>query len=322
MTESTRGIMELVRVFISYSHDSIEHRQNVSDFAQQLRRAGIDAMVDHFVESEPPLSWPLWMNKQIDESEFVLVVVTEIYTRRFMHRETPGRGLGVRWEGAIITSELYHTSSDRVKFIPVVVDSADSMHIPSPLRLTIWYEIGTIGHRKLEPLLRHLLHQPAVVPEPVAPVMDLSSKQVSAESAGARESLRLRIEAAMTRARTGDRDSATAELEQLIDDAPKEIGALAAYNLGLLCQEEDAYSQINHGLPTCDRIAAGLAGSRSGEEQPPGRSPEYERALRSRGSSSCRPGMAATHSRGRNPAGLGKIGWQCTTCVSAGVDPC
>ncbi len=145
--------MELVRVFISYSHDSIEHRQNVSDFAQQLRRAGIDAMVDHFVESEPPLSWPLWMNKQIDESEFVLVVVTEIYTRRFMHRETPGRGLGVRWEGAIITSELYHTSSDRVKFIPVVVDSADSMHIPSPLRLTIWYEIGTIGHRKLEPLL-------------------------------------------------------------------------------------------------------------------------------------------------------------------------
>ncbi|HZD68116.1 MAG TPA: TIR domain-containing protein [Actinomycetes bacterium] len=242
MTQHAEGITA-VRAFVSYSHDSAEHRENMADFAQQLRRAGIDAMIDHFVESEPPLSWPLWMNQQIDSSDFVLIVVTETYTRRFMHRETPGRGLGVRWEGALITSELYQARSERVKFIPVVVNSADAIYIPPPLRLTTWYEIGTIGHRNLEPLLRHLLQQPAIVPEPLGPVIELGSKGVRAEPAAAMESLQRRIEAAMARARTGDRDGAKGELEEFLDNVPKEIAASAAYNLGLLWQEEEAYSQ-------------------------------------------------------------------------------
>jgi len=213
------------------------------DLAQELRRAGIDAMIDQFVESEPPLSWPLWMNEQIDRADFVLVVVTETYARRFMNRETPGRGLGVRWEGAIITSALYYAFGERVKFIPVVVDFVDSIHIPPPLRLTTWYEVGTIAHRNLEPLLRHLLHQPAVVPEQVGPVIDLGSKAVSSGSAQVGESSRLAIESAMARVREGDREGGMAELEKLLDGVPNDTAASAAYNLGILWQEEDAYSK-------------------------------------------------------------------------------
>jgi hypothetical protein len=58
------------------------------------------------------------MADQIDEADFVLLVITETYVRRFRCHEEPGRGLGVRWEGAIITSELYYDVHDRVKFIP------------------------------------------------------------------------------------------------------------------------------------------------------------------------------------------------------------
>jgi hypothetical protein len=92
------------RVFVSYSHDSQEHRQNIADFTQELRRQGIDAQVDQFVESAPPLSWPAWMTDQIEGADLVLLVITETYARRFRGHEAPGRGLGVRWEGAIITS--------------------------------------------------------------------------------------------------------------------------------------------------------------------------------------------------------------------------
>lgn len=241
MTENANG-SPAVRVFISYSHDNPEHRSNILGLAQELRRAGVDAWIDQFVETAPPLSWPLWMNEQIDQSDFVLVVITETYARRFMNREAPGKGLGVRWEGAIITSALYHASSDRVKFVPVVVRSSDSMHIPPPLLLTTRYNVGTIGHRNLEPLLRHLLNEPAVVPEPIGPVVNLRPTGAPAGSAPETEPFRSAIEAAIARAKGGDRDGGIAELEKLLDDTPREIAASAAYNLGLIWQEDDAYS--------------------------------------------------------------------------------
>ena len=36
------------KVFISYSHDSAEHMQWVSEFAAQLRRNGVDVMLDQW----------------------------------------------------------------------------------------------------------------------------------------------------------------------------------------------------------------------------------------------------------------------------------
>jgi TIR domain len=140
MAESNRP----PRVFISYSHDSEEHRNNIVDLAQSLRQQGIDAQIDQFYESPPQLSWPMWMMDQI-ESDFVLLVFTETYERRFRGRETPGRGLGVRWEGAIITSELYHAVDDRVKYIPVVVSMVDARLIPPPSLsqpTTKWESLG------------------------------------------------------------------------------------------------------------------------------------------------------------------------------------
>lgn len=233
------GIGQPVRVFISYSHDSLEHRANILDLTQELRRAGIDAQIDQFIESSPPLSWPLWMNEQIDQSNFVLVVVTETYATRFMNREQPGRGLGVRWEGNIITSELYYASDDRVKFIPVVVRAKDSTHIPTPLRLTTWYDIGIASNRNLKPLLRHLLNQPAVVAEPIGPVLDLESSESSEVTDPSQQA----VEAAMARALGRDRDGGVAELEKLLDSPSNEVAAAAAYNLGRLWQEEDSYSR-------------------------------------------------------------------------------
>ena len=225
-----------VRVFISYSHDSDEHRANVLRLAQELRRAGVDAWIDQFIEAEPPLSWPLWMTEQIEHANFVLVVVTETYARRFMGRESIGRGLGVRWEGAIITDALYHAVSDRVKFIPILVSPGDSVYIPPPLSLTTRYDIGLIDDRHLEPLLRHLLNQPAVVPEPIGPVTTLERVGSARET----REFQSAIAAALARAKQGDRDGARADLEALLDGVPKEIAALAAYNLGLLWQEEEA----------------------------------------------------------------------------------
>ena len=83
--------------FISYSHDSEEHRQAVVDFAQALRQHGIDVTIDRFAEAAPPANWPNWMVRQIQTSDFVVVVVTETYARRYTMSEKPGVGRGVTW---------------------------------------------------------------------------------------------------------------------------------------------------------------------------------------------------------------------------------
>jgi hypothetical protein len=48
---------EYPKVFISYSHDSREHCDQVLAFAQQLRRDGIDAELDQFHQDEL-VHWP------------------------------------------------------------------------------------------------------------------------------------------------------------------------------------------------------------------------------------------------------------------------
>jgi hypothetical protein len=120
-------------VFISYSHDSLEHARRVMGLAERLRKDGVDAQLDQYVAGTPERGWPRWMEDQLDSSEFVLVICTETYRQRFLGREEPDKGKGADWEGSLITLELYHTRSDTNKFVPVLFNHQDEPFIPRPL---------------------------------------------------------------------------------------------------------------------------------------------------------------------------------------------
>jgi hypothetical protein len=122
------------KVFISYSLDSPEHAQHVLRLAERLRKDGVDAQLDQYVAGTPPRGRPRWMNDQLDSAEFILVVYTETYLRRFLGREEPGIGKGADWEGSLITLELYDDRSDMSKFVPVFLDPKDASFIPRPWR--------------------------------------------------------------------------------------------------------------------------------------------------------------------------------------------
>jgi hypothetical protein len=153
-----------VRVLISYSHDGDAHREAVLNLANRLRAAGIDAWIDRFEEHEPPESWPDWMRRELTRADFVLVVVTEVYVKRYNRDSAPGEGNGVRWEGAQITSDLYHGRRDKARYLPVVMREADRPLIPVPLNLTTSYVVGETGDGDLAPLLRVLRGSPGAVP--------------------------------------------------------------------------------------------------------------------------------------------------------------
>jgi hypothetical protein len=75
------------------------------------------------------------MDKQIRDSDFVVMVCTETYYQRVMGEEQSGKGLGVRWEGHLIYGEIYRAGTMNTKFIPVLFGGGDRSHIRTfPLR--------------------------------------------------------------------------------------------------------------------------------------------------------------------------------------------
>ena len=143
------------RVLVSYSHDSDEHRDRVLALSNRLRREGVDCIVDQY-EQAPPEGWPTWCNRQIEKADFVLVVCTNTYLRRFRKEEERGRGLGVTFEGHIITQELYDAQGSNSKFIPIVFSEEDWIYLPNTLKGGARFKID----QQYDDLYRLLTNQP------------------------------------------------------------------------------------------------------------------------------------------------------------------
>ena len=47
------------RVFISYSHDSVDHRARVRQLGDSLKVQGLDVRLDTYEPEDPPEGWPL-----------------------------------------------------------------------------------------------------------------------------------------------------------------------------------------------------------------------------------------------------------------------
>ncbi len=122
------------RVFISYSHDSIKHAEHVLGLSERLRQDGVETILDQYEQGTPPKGWPLWMLDQLDQANFVLLICTETYYRRFRGHEEPGVGKGADWEGAVITQKIYDSRSTTTRFVPVLFDPDSPRFIPEPVR--------------------------------------------------------------------------------------------------------------------------------------------------------------------------------------------
>ncbi len=159
-----------VLVFISYSHDSEEHKQRVLELADRLRFDGVDAQLDQY-EQAPPVGWPQWMLNQIEEASFVLVVCTEIYERRFSGKEAHDQGLQATWQGAILRQALYEARAYNTQLIPVTFAAGDAAHVPLVLKGATRYDLET--EEGYEALYRRLTGQPLIRRPDLGPVRSL-----------------------------------------------------------------------------------------------------------------------------------------------------
>lgn len=161
----------MTKVFISYSHDSPEHRDSILAFSDQLREDGVDCYIDQYVNGAPADGWQRWMEKQIQSADFVLVVCTPTYLKRFNGEDRTG-GRGVNFEGVIISQVLYDNFQQNTKFIPVITDDGSLNNVPLILKSGSTYMLG----KEYETLYRVLTNQPLATAKPLGKLKHYNSR--------------------------------------------------------------------------------------------------------------------------------------------------
>ena len=148
-------------VFVSYSHDSEEHRDWVLRLATRLRSDGVDAILDRW-NLRLGQDLAAFMEKGLSSSHRVLCICSQAY----VDKANAGTG-GVGYEKQIIIAELL-ADLNRDWVIPVIRNNARTLKLPTFLkgRFYIDFEEDRLYESKYEELLRELLDEPVLpVPE-------------------------------------------------------------------------------------------------------------------------------------------------------------
>ena len=148
--DQTQNIADAIRVdgktiktFISYSWDNENHKQWVKDLAQELRSDGIEAILD---EWELALGDQLthFMEKKIQECEYVLIICTPDYCKKSNDRQG-----GVGYEDHVMTASIYQKENNR-KFIPILAKGSWKDAAPSWLIGKVYVNLSTSESYKKE----------------------------------------------------------------------------------------------------------------------------------------------------------------------------
>ncbi|GHF49832.1 hypothetical protein FHX82_003807 [Amycolatopsis bartoniae] len=144
------------RVFVTYAHDSAEHKAQVLRFATFLRsRIGLDVRLDQW-DDHRRRDWSLWAIEQLNEADFIVVVASPDYRSRADGTAPPDEGRGSQFESAIIRNNLTRNlSRETERVLPVVLPGCSVDDIPTFLNAysTTRYEISEISPEAVEPLL-------------------------------------------------------------------------------------------------------------------------------------------------------------------------
>lgn len=148
------------RVFVSYSHDSQEHKDWVLGLATRLVANGVDVVLDQW-DLTLGSDLPRFMENGLTSADRVIAVCSEIYTQK----ANAGLG-GVGYEKMILTAQLMQNiSSDRI--VPIIPSNASTTPMPVFLgsRLYVDFRDGLAYEAKYGELLRDL-HGRQISPRP------------------------------------------------------------------------------------------------------------------------------------------------------------
>jgi SEFIR domain len=125
------------RVFISYAWESPSFRNSIWELAGWLEKNSnnkLDVITDHLFQYCPPeVGWHVWMLQEIEKSNVVLCVCTDIYNQCFTKEYQGNGGFGITVETAIILNNMITEKLKNNKYYPILPDGGSISHIPKIL---------------------------------------------------------------------------------------------------------------------------------------------------------------------------------------------
>jgi hypothetical protein len=149
------------KCFLSYSWDSIEHKEWVRKLACELQRNGVETYLDQW-DTYPGIDLTKYFETSIRESDFVLLICTPLFAKK----ANAGSG-GVGYEKAIVTGEIFEEIASPKKFVPILRAGSHQESLPSFLksRFALDFRNDHEFQLQIESLLRHI-HQAPKYPRP------------------------------------------------------------------------------------------------------------------------------------------------------------
>ena len=265
------------KIFISYSHDSPEHKQWVLELSEKLRHNGVDVILDQW-DLGPGDDVTQFMERSIIDSDRVLVVCTDSY----VSKANAGEG-GVGYERLIVTAQLVRDLGTD-KFIPIIRQASGQEKTPTFLGTRVYADFRNESQFAMEfNKLIHELHQVPVVEKPTLgknPFAQLPSEKEASPSEGSDiqlpeipeqvESASDAYAAAVKLARAGDMFGWHQLLKKI---KPNTFNSLVQWRQNELAdQQPESKEQLAQVVNTAVKIispliSVALAGVESGREQ-------------------------------------------------------
>lgn len=150
------------RVFVSYSHDSEEHKNWVLQLAARLRSNGVDVILDVW-NTKLGSDLALFMEQELSKSQRVICVCSD----KYLEKANTGKG-GAGYEKQIMTAELI-VDQNTNWVIPLIKNNSLDRKTPTFLggKKYISFEDPLMYEARYEELLRDLLGEPVL---PVPPI--------------------------------------------------------------------------------------------------------------------------------------------------------
>lgn len=175
------------KAFVSYSHDSQEHKKWVLDLATRLRNNGVDATLDQW-DLKPGDDLPQFMERGVVSADRVLMICTQSY----VEKANSGAG-GVGYEKMIVTADLLKTI-DSNKVVPLIRQNG-SRNLPAFLNSKMFLDFSRPDQFEFsfDELIRTLHNAPLYAKPPVAdnPFAPVSATPPSRVGDGVLETMKL-----------------------------------------------------------------------------------------------------------------------------------
>ncbi len=152
-------------MFIAYTHDSQQHKEDVLTLASLLMANGVKTELDQWAEGQPQ-DWYAWAHEHITGSDYTIIMASPQCKTVGDGGGSSTKNLGARAEMAVIRDLLQRDRAIwRPKCLPAVLPGRSVAEIPDCLQpyAADPYKVDALTEQGIEDLLRVIFRQPKII---------------------------------------------------------------------------------------------------------------------------------------------------------------